>query len=176
MQNAILVKENITKEIDRKKQASTVAYNQLEELLFITTSLKPRARDIQPYIDKIDKNYVLFRQSINSMRFTTDIYQSRKWYEGCTLCEIKIYGDLVKTMTRLQDLIFEIDGEVTNAFTLLSAALDGAADSHELITKQKPMRELDINYMSRQRLLEELRHRANDNYETQRIKVENITY
>jgi len=172
MQNSLLAKESIGKEIDRAKQTITEAYNQLEELLFITSTLKPRSKDIQQYIDKVNKIYVLFRQSINTLRFNTEIYRRRKWCEGCTLCEIKIYGDLAKATSILQEIIVDIDREVSNAFSFLTVALESAADSHDLISKQNTLMELDRNYKSMIGNLEDLLRRVFDENEAQRLDNE----
>ena len=172
IQNSFLIKESFLKEIDRTKQIITEAYNQLEELLFVTHNLKPRNMDIESYIDKLNKNYVLFRQSINGIKFTTRIYQSRKWCEGCTLCEIKIQGDLAKALTKLQEIIFAIDSEVTYAFSLLIEALDGLADSHKSIKTMQKNKELSDSYKSLIKSLENLQYGPYDEAEKNRLSHE----
>jgi len=160
IQNSLLTKENIDKEIDRTRNAVTAAYNQIEELLFIASTMKPRSSDIQKYIEKVERIYVLFRQSINGLRFNTGIYRNRKFCEGCTLCDIRLTGDLAKATNILQDVIIGIDREVSSAFSHLQEALDEVAASYDLIKLRSNIAEQDRNYDSLLKNLEDARNRT----------------
>ena len=172
MQNSLLAKENINKEIDRTRNAVTTAYNQMDEFLFITSTMKPRRGEMQRYIDKTERIFVLFRQSINGLRFNTEIYRRQGLCEGCTLCDVKLYGDLSKATSKLQEVIIGIDREVSSAFSYLQEALEGAATSHDLIKLQNTAAELDRNYISKLDTLDELRSRALHEGEPHRLDAE----
>jgi len=160
IQNSLLAKGNINKEINRTRNSVTAAYNQMDEFLFITSTMKPRSGDIQRYIDKVERIYILFRQSINGMRFNTEIYRRQGLCEGCTLCDIKLTGDLSKATSKLQEVIIGIDREVSGAFSYLQEALEGAATSYDLIKLQNNTAELDRHYNSQLDTLDEMRRRT----------------
>jgi len=172
MQNSLLAKENINKEIDRTRNAVTTAYNQMDEFLFITSTMKPRRGEMQRYIDKTERIFVLFRQSINGLRFNTEIYRRQGLCEGCALCDVKLYGDLSKATSKLQEVIIGIDREVSGAFYYLQEALEGAATSHDLIKLQNTTAELDRSYISKLDTLDELRSRASHDGESRMLDAE----
>ena len=153
MQRSFLARENLANEIRLSRQTMTSAYNQLEQLLFVIGNLNPRSGEFHKYIESANDIYVLFRQAINSLRFNTDFYQDRKWCDGCTLCEIKIYGDLVKAMTKLRETVIEIDQEVYYGFSLLTVALDSGHNLQKLIIEQRENRELSRNRESLHKML-----------------------
>ncbi|MCL2520264.1 MAG: hypothetical protein FWE37_04580 [Spirochaetaceae bacterium] len=146
-QSSLIAERNITEKINREKQVITEAYNSLQEFLFIGERIKARNKeDFQSCVEQINKLYVLFRQSINNMRFNTNIYQDRKKCIGCTLGDIKMQGDLARAMKNLREIIIEIDKEISYAFSFLYLTLDDTSDTIELNRQQGNMGKIVKNY------------------------------
>jgi hypothetical protein len=172
MQNSLLAKEGIDKAIERTRNAVTSAYNQLEEFLFITSYMKPNKNNVHLYKEKIEQIYVVFRKSINGLRFNTEIYRNRKYCEGCVLCDIRLTGDLVKATHKLQEIVVEIDREVSHAFNILVMNFEQAEDSINLVSNLSTLQELGRHHTAMLSNLEKMSKLTTNESELNKITLE----
>ena len=145
LQNALKWQEVIATDISRERQNITEAYNQIERLLFLGAALRPSARELDAYIGQVNEMFVLFRQSINNVRFNTSIYTAPKQCEGCTLCDIKLKGDLVRCAVQLRTTFIAIDAEISESINFLTISLNLARESLEQISLKSNLEQLNIN-------------------------------
>jgi len=148
IQIALTWQNSVSTEINKAHQSVTEAYNNIDKLLILCASLKPQGRDMGKYIEQVNEIYILFRQSMNNVKYNTDIYTVSIMCEGCTLCDIKTYGDLAKATIRLQTVFISIDEEVCESINLLSVALDSASETIDIIERRSTTQNIVDNYRS----------------------------
>lgn len=142
LQSSIKVEENLNQKLSIVSEQLTSAFNQLEVMLLIMQYLKVERGNHSPERNSIIEAYSRFRTAINGIRMNTSIYQNWSKCEGCTVCNIKTYGDLAKVSKVLKKCFIQIDKDCSNAFNGLETALSLLMDTENIINTVSNRREL----------------------------------
>lgn len=133
LQSALHVENNMNNKYDTISSTIAESIGNLDGLLLFVQNVKPLINSCPSYRENLFALYTRFRQSINNVRYKTEIYNQYLSCEGCTLCDIPMYGDLVKAKSIVLTNLFEVDKLCTNMVYNFSEALSSSIDSTEKI-------------------------------------------
>ena len=113
-QTSIQIENNLRQKYTTEKDYFKKAYNALEMFLFNSRTFVIDPNQLSITLDKLNATYADYRKCINTLTITTGIYELQDKCIGCTLCHIKIYGEVIRESKELQSLVEKIEDIVYN--------------------------------------------------------------
>ena len=148
LQTSLKVEDNLNRIMEKERSVLANTYNQLENFLFTVSNMLYKNDDFIEMKNDFIRLYGEFLSSINNIKFNSRIFDDRSLCENCDICEIKIYGTLVKVAMDIQKEIFIIDDECRIVLDHLVSALNMAAQSKQLLDEKSNLQQIDISYES----------------------------
>lgn len=145
LQMSLKVEDNLNRKFETERSVLAITYNQLESFLFTVSNISNQNDDYIAIKNDYFRLYKEVLNSINNIRFNSEIFDDRSSCENCQICEIKTYGILVKSATDIQKEITAIDKECRKILAHLDQALRTAAESNQLIDEKSTLQKININ-------------------------------
>ncbi len=145
LQTSLKVEDNLNRIMEKERSVLENTYNQLENFLFTVANMLYKNDDFIEMKNDFIRLYGEFLSSINNIKFNSAIFDDRSLCENCNMCEIKIYGTLVKVAMDIQNEIFVIDEECRGVLDHLVSALNVAAQSKQLLDEKSNLEQININ-------------------------------
>lgn len=108
-QTSINIEQNLRDKYLKEKDTFIKAYSSLEVFLFSSRTLFPENNTLINTLDKLNENYANYRVSTNNLLMLTAIYQINERCIGCSLCDIKMYGEVVRELDKLKILVLDME-------------------------------------------------------------------
>ena len=138
-QNSIQVENNLQQRYNKERENFNNAYNSIEQLL-ITSKTYMVDESSTTYINVIDRLnlvYTEYRKCINSVLITTNVYTLQEKCVGCTLCDIKSYGELSRVLKDIQSIIKEIEHSTSEINLKQNILFDIAFKNKQLVDNKE---------------------------------------
>lgn len=145
LQTSLKVQDNMNRKMETERSVLAITYNQLENFLFTVSNMLNQNNDFIGMKNDFLRLYREFLSSINNIKFNSEIFDDRSFCENCEMCEIKTYGNLIKSAADIQRDISVIDEECRIVLGHLELALNTAAQSKQLITESANLRQANID-------------------------------
>ncbi|MDE6531015.1 MAG: hypothetical protein K2K96_09620 [Lachnospiraceae bacterium] len=145
LQTSLKVEDNLNRKMEKERFALANTYNQLENFLFTVANMLYKNDDFIEMKNDFMRLYGEFISSINNIKFNSEIFDDRSKCENCEMCDIKIYGTLVKVAMDIQKEILIIDVECRIALDHLVSALNMAAQNIQLLDEKSNLEKININ-------------------------------
>lgn len=145
LQTSLKMEDNLNRIMEKERSVLANTYNQLENFLFTTANMLYKNDDFIEMKNDFIRLYGEFLSSINNIKFNSSIFDDRSLCESCEMCEIKIYGTLVKVAMDIQKEIIFIDEECRIALDHLVSALNMAAQSKQLFDEKSSLEQINMN-------------------------------
>ena len=145
LQTSIKVEDYLYRKMEKERSVLADTYNQLENFLFTVSNMSYQNNNFVEMKNDFLRLYGNFFSSINNIKFNSEIFDDRSLCENCTMCEMKIYGTLVKFAEDIQKEIFAIDEECRIVLNYLVSALNMAAQSKQLLDDKLNLQQITIN-------------------------------
>lgn len=145
LQIALKIEDQLNKKIEKERSVIAITYNKLEDFLFAVSNMLNQNND---YIEMKNDFLRLYKEvlsSINTIKFNSEIFDDRNLCENCEMCNIKMYGALVKSAADIKRKISVIDEECRVVLGHLEAALNTAAKSKQLLDEKLSLQKININ-------------------------------
>ncbi len=131
-QTSIQIEDNLRQKYINEKANFKEAYNALEIFLFNSKTFVIDSNQLSITLDKLNATYADYRKCINTLTITTGIYELQDKCIGCTLCHIKIYGEVIRELKELQILVESIEELAGEVNTLQNSNFRIVLNSHNM--------------------------------------------
>ncbi len=134
-QNSIQVENNLQQKYNREREIFNNAYNSIEQLLITskTYMVDESSTTYISVIDRLNSVYTEYRKCINSVLITTNVYTLQDKCVGCTLCDIKSYGELSRVLKDIQTIIKELENSTSEINLKQNIIFDIAVKNKQLV-------------------------------------------
>lgn len=145
LQTSLKMEDNLNRMMEKERSVLANTYNQLENFLFTVANMLYKNDDFIQMKNDFIRLYGEFFSSINNIKFNSSIFDDRSLCESCNMCEIKIYGALVKVAMDIQKEIILINEECRGVLDHLVSAFNMAAQSKQLFDEKSSLEQININ-------------------------------
>lgn len=137
VQSALQVENNLLHRLEGQKDVITESVNKLENLLFTVQILKVSGlEELSEERKNLINIFADYRETMNIVKFNTDIYIDTSKCDGCTDCDIKSYGELSKRKTKLCECFNRVEYKCNLMVQELQTALDECIDTKNLMVQK----------------------------------------
>lgn len=153
-QNSIQVENNLQQKYNREREIFSSAYNSIEQFLITSKTYVVNESPLTfiNVIDRLNSVYADYRKCINSVLITTNVYTLQDKCIGCTLCDIKSYGELARVLKNIQIIINQIQKTIQE-INLKHNIIFGIALKNKQLTDNKSLQtNLLNNYINEQKV------------------------
>ncbi len=151
-QNAAQMENSLQQKFNKERESFNNAYNALEQFIMNSKTYMVDNTNFISVLDRLNSLFIEYRKSMNSVLILTNVYTIQDKCVGCTLCDLKNYGELARVLKDIQSIIIEIENNTSNINIRQNKIFDKAIANQQIVDKRLPLTKLIENYKNEQQL------------------------
>ncbi len=167
-QSAIQVENSLREKYSNEKKILNESYCSLEQYIYTSMNFCIDENNYSDIITKLNDNYSNYKKCVNTILIEMNILSLNELCIGCTLCENRLYGDLVRELKQIQLILKQID-DYTQKINYKQNIIFNLASDYQRKCKDENLMNNIINNLKTQQSLIKNSQGTEDNVLAQNI-------